>query len=59
MYIIISGMNNITLNLSKKLIADGNEVTFIGPDEKKSLEIEKEIGYVSLLGNSYNKNTLI
>ncbi len=58
MYIIISGMNNITLNLAKKLIADGNEITFVGPDEKKSFDVEKEIGYVSLLGNSYNKNTL-
>tara|TARA_B100000214_G_scaffold300617_1_gene230900 strand:- start:6859 stop:7506 length:648 start_codon:yes stop_codon:yes gene_type:complete len=59
MYLIISGMNNITINLSKKLIADGNEITFVGTDEKKSLDIEKEIGYVSILGNSYNKNTLI
>lgn len=59
MYLIISGMNNITINLSKRLIADGNEITFVGTDEKKSLDIEKEIGYVSILGNSYNKNTLI
>ena len=59
MYLIISGMNNITINLSKRLVADGNEITFVGTDEKKSLDIEKEIGYVSILGNSYNKNTLI
>jgi len=59
MYIIISGSNNITLDLAKKLIAEGHEITFIDPDKNKSDEIEKNIGFVSLVGTSYNKNSLI
>ena len=59
MYIIISGINNITINLSKKLISEGNEITFIEQDKNKSEIIEKEIGFVSILGSSSNKSTLI
>ena len=59
MYIIISGMNNITINLAKKFISDGNEITFIGLDKNKAKEIEKDIGFVTVLGSSYNKSTLI
>tara|TARA_B100001250_G_scaffold132917_1_gene113558 strand:- start:29304 stop:29942 length:639 start_codon:yes stop_codon:yes gene_type:complete len=59
MYIIISGMNNITINLAKKFISDGNEITFIGLDKDKAEEIEKDIGFVTVLGSSYNKSTLI
>ncbi len=59
MYIIIAGMNNITINLAKKLIADGNEITFVDSNENKSEEIEKKIGFVNVLGSPYNKSTLI
>jgi len=59
MYIIISGMNNITINIAKKLIADGHEITFVDSNQNKSEQIEKEIGFVNVLGSSYNKSTLI
>ena len=59
MYVIISGMNNITINLAKKLIAEGNEITFIDDDKSNSEKIENEIGFVSLLGTSTSKSTLI
>jgi len=59
MYIIIAGMNNITINLAKKLKADGNEITFVDSNENKSEEIEKKIGFVNVLGSPYNKSTLI
>ena len=52
-------MNNITINLAKKLIAEGNEITFIDDDKSKSEKIENEIGFVSLLGTSTSKSTLI
>lgn len=59
MYIIISGMNNITINLAKKLISDAHEITFIGNDKNKSEIIEKEIGFVYILGTPDNKSTMI
>ena len=51
MYIIISGMNNITINLAKKFISDGNEITFIGLDKNKAEEIEKQIRLVTDIGS--------
>jgi len=59
MYIIISGINNITINLAKKLITEGNEITFVDLNQNKSQEIEKSIGFVSVLGNAFKKSTLV
>ena len=57
MYIIISGMNNLTFNLAKKFISQGNEVAFIDSDEVNAKKIEKTLGFISILGNSYNNKT--
>ena len=57
MYIIISGMNNLTFSLAKKFISQGDEVTFIDSDESKAKKIEKLLGFITVLGNSYNKQT--
>ena len=57
MYIIISGMNNLTFSLARKFISQGDEVTFIGADETKAKKIEKTLGFITILGNSYNDQT--
>ena len=57
MYIIISGMNNLTYNLAKNFISQGNEVAFIDSDEVNAKKIEKTLGFISILGNSYNNKT--
>lgn len=59
MYIIISGMNNLTFALAKKFISQGDEVTFIDSDEAKSKNIDKTLGFISILGNSYNNHTQV
>lgn len=59
MYIIISGMNNLTFALAKKFISQGDEVTFIDSDEAKSKNIDKTLGFISILGNSYNNQTQV
>jgi len=57
LYIIISGMNNLTFSLARKFISQGDEVTFIGADETKAKKIEKTLGFITILGNSYNDQT--
>ena len=59
MYIIISGMNNLTYNLAKNFISQGNEVAFIDSDEVNAKKIEKTLGFISILGNSYNNKTQV
>jgi trk system potassium uptake protein TrkA len=59
LYIIISGMNNLTFALAKKFISQGDEVTFIDSDEAKSKNIDKTLGFISILGNSYNNQTQV
>lgn len=59
MYIIISGMNNLTFALAKKFISQGDEVTFIDSDEAKSKNTDKTLGFISILGNSYNNHTQV
>jgi Trk K+ transport system NAD-binding subunit len=59
LYIIISGMNNLTFALAKKFISQGDEVTFIDSDEAKSKNIDKTLGFISILGNSYNNHTQV
>lgn len=50
-------MNNLTFSLAKKFISQGDEVTFIDSDESKAKKIEKLLGFITVLGNSYNKQT--
>jgi len=50
-------MNNLTYNLAKKFISQGDEVTFIDSDEETANKIEKTLGFISILGNSYNNQT--
>tara|TARA_B110001454_G_C12639177_1_gene400450 strand:- start:158 stop:763 length:606 start_codon:yes stop_codon:yes gene_type:complete len=50
-------MNNLTFNLAKKFISQGNEVAFIDSDEVNAKKIEKTLGFISILGNSYNNKT--
>jgi trk system potassium uptake protein TrkA len=50
-------MNNLTYNLAKKFISQGDEVTFIGSDEETANKIEKTLGFITILGNSYNNQT--
>jgi Trk K+ transport system NAD-binding subunit len=59
LYIIISGMNNLTFALAKKFISQGDEVTFIDSDEAKSKNTDKTLGFISILGNSYNNHTQV
>lgn len=57
MYIIISGMNNLTFSLARKFISQGDEVSFIGADEAEAKKVEKTLGFITILGNSYNDQT--
>tara|TARA_B110000438_G_scaffold264260_1_gene276793 strand:+ start:2987 stop:3592 length:606 start_codon:yes stop_codon:yes gene_type:complete len=50
-------MNNLTFSLARKFISQGDEVTFIGADETKAKKIEKTLGFITILGNSYNDQT--
>jgi len=52
-------MNNLTFALAKKFISQGDEVTFIDSDEAKSKNIDKTLGFISILGNSYNNQTQV
>mgnify|MGYP006089945015 FL=1 len=52
-------MNNLTFALAKKFISQGDEVTFIDSDEAKSKNIDKTLGFISILGNSYNNHTQV
>ncbi|MDG2101571.1 MAG: NAD-binding protein [Dehalococcoidia bacterium] len=57
MYIIISGMNNLTFSLARKFISQGDEVSFIGADEAEAKKVEKTLGFITILGNSSNNQT--
>ena len=59
MYIIIAGINNLSYQLGEGFINQGNEVTFIDPKQSNADRIEKSLGFLSILGNSYNKKTLL
>lgn len=59
MYIIIAGINNLSYQLGEGFITQGNEVTFIDPKQSNADRIEKSLGFLSILGNSYNKKTLL
>tara|TARA_B110000438_G_scaffold263999_1_gene276362 strand:+ start:6659 stop:7264 length:606 start_codon:yes stop_codon:yes gene_type:complete len=52
-------MNNLTYNLAKNFISQGNEVAFIDSDEVNAKKIEKTLGFISILGNSYNNKTQV
>ena len=52
-------MNNLTFALAKKFISQGDEVTFIDSDEAKSKNTDKTLGFISILGNSYNNQTQV
>jgi Trk K+ transport system NAD-binding subunit len=52
-------MNNLTFALAKKFISQGDEVTFIDSDEAKSKNTDKTLGFISILGNSYNNHTQV
>jgi Trk K+ transport system NAD-binding subunit len=57
LYIIISGMNNLTFSLARKFISQGDEVSFIGADEAEAKKVEKTLGFITILGNSSNNQT--
>jgi Trk K+ transport system NAD-binding subunit len=52
-------MNNLTFALAKKFISQGDEVTFIDSDEARSKNTDKTLGFISILGNSYNNHTQV
>ena len=59
MYIIISGINRVSYQLWENFIARGNEVTFIDSNQHNVSFIEENLGFLTILGNSYNKQTLL
>ena len=59
MYIIISGINEISKNLAINLLEHGDEFIFIDNNEKKIKNNEGIFGFVNQHGNSYSKETLI
>ena len=59
MYIIISGINRVSYQLGENFIAQGNEVTFIDSNQHNVSFIEENLGFLTILGNSYNKQTLL
>ena len=59
MYIIISGINEISKNLAINLLEHGDEFIFIDNNEKNIKKNEGIFGFVNQHGNSYSKETLI
>ena len=59
MYVIISGINRVSYQLGENFIAQGNEVTFIDSNQYNVSFIEENLGFLTILGNSYNKQTLL
>ncbi len=59
MYIIISGINEMSKNLAINLLEHGDEFIFIDNNEKKIKKNEGIFGFVNQHGNSYSKETLI
>lgn len=49
----------MSYQLGEGFITQGNEVTFIDPKQFNADRIEKSLGFLSILGNSYNKKTLL
>ena len=59
MYIIISGINRVSYQLGENFIAQGNEVTFIESNQHNVSFIEENLGFLTILGNSYNKKNIL
>ena len=59
MYIIISGINELSKNLAINLLEHGDEFIFIDNSEKKIKKNEGIFGFVNQHGSSYSKETLI
>jgi len=59
LYIIISGINEISKNLAINLLEHSDEFIFVDNNEKKIKKIEGIFGFVNQHGNSYSKETLI
>ena len=59
LYIIISGINEISKNLAINLLEHSDEFIFVDNNKKKIKKNEGIFGFVNQHGNSYSKETLI
>ena len=59
MYIIISGINEMSKNIAINLLEHCDEFIFIDNSEKKIKKNEGIFGFVNQHGSSYSKETLI